>query len=176
MICEICKVCYLHVPRTLVPSIRDRRLVSFSLSRSPSFFFFFPFPALLHPHTSLRRPLRLLLALLLLQLLALPHRLLHLGLHALGPLPRLVHVAALHDALHNLARVHVAEGVLPDLPVDAHLLGRRVRVVRERDEGRRPVVHGVGRAPRQRRQVRLCGREWRAEDDGVDVLLLVRPA
>lgn len=94
-------------------------------------------------HYTPSRPLGLLLTLLLLENLTLACRRLDFGLHALGSLSRLVHVAALHDALDNLACVDVGEGVVADFAVDAHGLGRRVGVVGERDEGRGTVVHGV---------------------------------
>lgn len=93
------------------------------------------------------------------------------GLNALLALALLVEVAALEYALHDGTGVDVVEPVRRDLAEDAHLLGRRVRVVRQRDEGRRPVVDGVRQAVGQGREVRFRGREGGPEDDCVDVLL-----
>jgi hypothetical protein len=61
--------------------------------------------------------------------------------------------------------------VRPDLPVDAHGLGRRVWVVRQRHETRGPVIDGIWKAVRTRAQVRASRREGRPEDDGVYVLI-----
>lgn len=55
-------------------------------------------------------------------------------LDTLQPLPFLVHGPALHDSLHDLACVDVGEGMLSDLPVDAHLFRRRVWVIRQWDK------------------------------------------
>lgn len=117
-----------------------------------------------------RCSLLLLLALLLLEHLTLPGGRLTNGLDTLGTLSRLVHVSALEDALHNLARIDMGKRMLTDLLVDTHGLGRCVGVVRQRDKGRRAVVHCVGSAPRKSRQIGLCRRKRRAKHDGINVL------
>lgn len=117
-----------------------------------------------------RFSLGLLLLLLLFENLALAGGRLAGGLDTLGSLARLVHLAALHDAVDDLPRVDVRELVLTDLAVDAERLGGGVGVVGEGHELCRAVVDGVWCAPGKVGKVGLCGGEGGAEDDGVDVL------
>jgi hypothetical protein len=82
--------------------------------------FYLPLPPL---------PLGLLLHLLPCSLSLLRHSLL-----TLCPLSRLIHDPSFHDALYNLASIHILEIVIVDLAVQVQCLGRSMRIVRQGHE------------------------------------------
>ena len=118
-------------------------------------------------------PLHLPPTLLPLQFLPLLLRLLCDTLFAFGSLSLLVCGSRLHDALDDLARIHVLKAVVRNLFVDAEGLRWGIWVVGEWHEGGDSVVNGGGRTVGHGSKEGFGEGEGSAEDDGVDVLVLL---
>jgi hypothetical protein len=98
------------------------------------------------------------------------------ALDSFHPLPLLIHVAALHNPLHDLPCVDPGEVVSANFLIDAHSLWRRVRVIRQGHKARRAVIDSIRKAVGTRGQVCASGSEGGSEDHSVYVLLNVRRA
>ena len=92
------------------------------------------------------------------------------SLFRFGPLSGCVGLSTLQYTAHDFTGVDILECVSARLLEDAHFLGCCVRVIGERDEGRRSVVNGTWGAKREVFEIWLIGAKRGREYHSMDVL------
>lgn len=83
-------------------------------------------------------------------------------------------LTVVQDALNNVRRINVLEGMFGDLRKNPQALRVRVGVEVQRHEARAAVIHDRGHALRYSLEKWLRGRKGGAEDDSVNVLSRLR--